>query len=128
MVSRARVSTCTLAYGVSQPGARRLLHELGLRKVSGSTDMMFRAWCDGVDGRATGTCFTVQPQLFQHHRAVGRKAAYSDISDHGEGWNERAFSMNIRWSARLNLPKLVAGEEDWVDLFKDGEPKTGLGT
>ena len=31
VVSRARVNTCSLAYGVSQPGARRLLYELAVR-------------------------------------------------------------------------------------------------
>ncbi|EOD44429.1 putative glycosyltransferase family 25 protein [Neofusicoccum parvum UCRNP2] len=82
IVHRARVSTCTLGYGVSQQGARRLLHELALREMTGTADMMFRSVCDGVDGRPLLTCLTVQPQLFSHHRRVGDASAFSDINVH----------------------------------------------
>ncbi|OJD29341.1 glycosyltransferase family 25 protein [Diplodia corticola] len=126
-VSRARMNTCTLGYALSQPGARRLLYELGIRKMTGTMDMMFRSLCDGVDGRPISTCFTVQPQLFQHHRPVGEKASFSDISDHGTEFNDRAFTRNIRWSTKLNFPKLVYGETDYIDLFKDGESSPDLG-
>ncbi|KAK8253120.1 hypothetical protein HDK77DRAFT_170714 [Phyllosticta capitalensis] len=127
VVSRARMNTCTLGYGISLPGARRLLYELGVRKMTGTTDMMFRSLCDGVDERKIRTCLTVQPQLFQHHRPVGAKSSFSDISDHGDDYNDQAFSRNIRWSTRLNLAKLVDGETDYIDLFKDGEGSTDLG-
>lgn len=121
VVSRARVNTCTLGYALSLPGARRLLYELGVHKMTGTTDMMFRSVCDGVDGRPIRTCLTVQPQLFQHHRPMGSESTFSDIDDHGTGYNERAFTRNIRWSTRLNLPKLLDGQTDYIDLFKDGE-------
>lgn len=121
VVSRARGSVCTLAYGVSQAGARRFLYELGVRKMDGPTDLMFRNVCDGSFGRRQRTCLTVQPQLFQHHRPVASKATFSDIQDHGTDQNEVAYTRNIRWSARLNFGKLVDGESDYVDLFKDGE-------
>jgi hypothetical protein len=75
VVSRARVNTCSLAYGISQPGARRFLYELGIHKMSDTNDIMFRYMCDGVDDRQLGTCLTVQPQLFQHHRPVDLKLA-----------------------------------------------------
>ncbi|EKG14494.1 hypothetical protein MPH_08343 [Macrophomina phaseolina MS6] len=127
VVSRARVNTCTLGYALSQPGARRLLYELGIRKMTGTNDMMFRSICDGVDGRPLSTCLTVQPQLFQHHRPVGPKSSFSDISDHGTDYNEQAFTRNIRWSTRLNFPKLLYGETDYIDLFKDGEKMPELG-
>jgi len=127
VVSRARVNTCTLGYALSLPGAQRLLYELGVRRMSDNTDMMFRALCDGVDDRPLFTCLTVQPELFQHHRPVGPKASFSDISDHGEGMNEKAFTRNIRWSTRGNLDKLVNGKKDFVDLFRDGEPRPELG-
>lgn len=121
VVSRARMNTCTLGYGLSLPGARRLLYELGIHKMTGTTDMMFRSVCDGVDGRPIRTCLTVQPQLFQHHRPVGVRSTFSDISVHGPELNERAYTKNIRWSTRLNFPRLVDGRTDYIDLFKDGE-------
>lgn len=120
VVSRARVNTCSLAYGISQPGARRFLYELGVHKMSDTNDMMFRYVCDGVDDRQLATCLTVQPQLFQHHRPVGAKAGFSDISNHGDGFNDRAFTRNVRWSVRLNFPNLVSGSTDYTDLFPDG--------
>jgi hypothetical protein len=121
VVSRARMNTCTLGYALSLPGARRLLYELAVHKITGTTDMMFRSVCDGVDDRPIRTCLTVQPQLFQHHRPVGPKSTFSDISDHGSDYNDRAFTKNIRWSVRLNFPKLIDGQMDYIDLFKDGE-------
>lgn len=127
VVSRARVNTCTLGYGISQMGARRMLYELGVHKMDGTTDMMFRSLCDGVNGRDMMTCLSVQPQLFQHHRPVGAKSSFSDISDHGTEYNEVAFSRNIRWSTRVNFEKLLAGQTDYIDHFKDGEPGTTLG-
>jgi hypothetical protein len=121
VVSRARMNTCTLGYALSLPGARRLLYEFGVHKMTGTTDMMLRSVCHGVDGRPIRTCLTVQPQLFQHHRPVGSKASYSDISDHGNEYNDRPITENIRWSVRVNFPKLVDGKTDYIDYFKDGE-------
>lgn len=89
VVSRARVNTCSLAYGVSQAGARRFLYELGVRGSSKPSDLMMQDVCDGNDGRQLATCLTVQPQLFQHHRPVGSRAGFSDINDYGDGYNER---------------------------------------
>lgn len=119
VVSRARVNTCSLAYGISQPGARRFLYELGVHKMTNTNDMMFRDVCDGTDGRQLGTCFTVQPQLFQHHRPVGPRASFSDINNYGndDGYNDRAATSNIRWSVRVNFAKLVNGELDYIDPF-----------
>ena len=119
VVSRAQMNTCSLAYGVSQPGARRLLYELGVHKMSAPNDLMLRYVCDGVDDRQLATCFTVQPQLFQHHRPVGPKAAFSDITDQGRDNNDKATTLNIRKSVRINFPRLVSGATDWIDSYPD---------
>ena len=121
VVSRARMNTCTVGYRISLPGARRLLYELSVNKMTGPTDMMLRAVCDGVEDRPIHTCLTVQPQLFQHHRPVGYYSSFSDISDHGTDYNEKAFTRNVRWSTRVNFRKLVDGSTDYIDLFKNGE-------
>jgi len=118
VVSRARVNTCSLAYGVSQPGARRILHELSIHGTFGPFDLMLQDVCDGNDGRQPATCFTVQPQLFQHHRPVGSRAGFSDI-DNYDGYNGHASTGNIRWSVRLNFPKLMNGKTDYIDSFPD---------
>ena len=121
VVSRARVSSCSLAYGVSQPGARKLLYELGVHKMNDANDIMLRFVCDGVDERQQATCLTVQPQLFQHHRPAGSRAGFSDINEFGEGYNDRATTDNIRWSVRVNFPKLVSGETDYIDSYPDAD-------
>ena len=120
VVSRAWMNTCTIGYAISLPGARRLLYELSVNKLTGPTDMMFRSVCQGSEGRPVQTCLTVQPQLFQHHRPVGNKSSFSDISDHGTDYNEQAFTRNVRWSTRVNFRKLVDGSTDYIDQFKDG--------
>jgi hypothetical protein len=126
VVSRSRFNTCSLGYGISQGGARRFLWELGTRKMSDPNDLMFREVCDGVKGRELGMCLTVQPQLFQHHRPVGPRAGFSDISNHGDGYNEIAFTRNVRWSVRLNFRQLISGKTDYTDLFQDGGEKLDL--
>jgi hypothetical protein len=45
---------CTVAYAVSKRGARRLLHEFGIRKWSRIWDVEMGDWCAGDD-------FTIQP-------------------------------------------------------------------
>ena len=47
VVSRAIGGTCTLGYGISQPGARRILYELGVHKLDGAADIMLRRMCAG---------------------------------------------------------------------------------
>lgn len=123
VVSRSWLNTCTVGYGLSQAGARRLLYELSVHKMTGQTDIMFRAFCDGSEERPVHTCLTVQPQLFQHHRPVGNKSSFSDISEPRTDYNEQAFTKNVRWSTRVNFRKLLDGLTDYIDLFKDGEEK-----
>jgi hypothetical protein len=88
---------------------------------------MLRYVCDGVDDRQLATCFTVQPQLFQHHRPAGPKAAFSDINDHGWDVNDKATTLNIRKSVRINFPQLISGAMDWVDSYPDSMEDGGWG-
>lgn len=128
VVSRGFGTVCTLAYGISQAGARRFFYELAVNRMDGPLDLLYRRLCDGLMDRKQRTCLSVQPQLFQHHRPIANKNTFSDITGHGNGMNKVAFTRNIRWSARLNFAKLVDDETDYVDLFKDGEAaRTDLG-
>jgi hypothetical protein len=115
-------SICSLAYAVSQRGARRLLYELGVKKFDHPFDIMLRDFCEGVNDRPRGTCLTVQPQLFNHHRPAGLAAFHSDISEHSEGKINTASTHLIRWSTRMNLLKLINGNTDYDDQFPD-KPK-----
>jgi len=98
---------CTLAYAVSQAGARKLLYELGIWKMEDTFDMSVRQFCDGIWGHERHICLTVQPTLFSHYTP---KPSTSEK----ETWN-------IRWSTRMNLPKLLKGETDFNDQWPDLE-------
>jgi hypothetical protein len=126
VVSRAREAVCTVGYGISPVGAQRLLYELGVHAMTGTTDIMLRGLCDGADGRRMLTCLAVQPQLFQHHRPVGSRTSFSDVTGHGDGYNSQASTRNVRWSTQMNIEKLINGEGDYIDLFRDGEPTPDL--
>jgi hypothetical protein len=99
-----------------------MLYELGIHKLDAPADIMYRAVCDGVQGRELAVCLSVQPQLFQHHQPVGARNSQSDISNGTKyrGYQENAVTTNIRWSTRLNLQKLMNGEKDYyLDQFPD---------
>jgi hypothetical protein len=79
---------CSLAYAVSQAGARKILHALGLKTFDGPFDLMLRAWFEGLGSNKDGgrqVCLGELPQLFDHHRRRGPKSRESDIEDHGGG-------------------------------------------
>jgi hypothetical protein len=66
------------------------------------------------------TCLTVLPTLFDSHRPVGSKASFSNIGNH-KGYHHKADTSNIRLSTKVNFPKLVTGETDYIDQYKDRE-------
>lgn len=103
VVARSRVDICTVGYALSQSGRRRMLYEFGVQRISGTTDMMFRSLCDGVDGRDLMVCLSPQPALLNHHRPAGPRSTWSDISGsenpsaaEDQARNEVPFSVNIR--------------------------------
>ncbi|KAK2741930.1 hypothetical protein FQN57_005489 [Myotisia sp. PD_48] len=112
---------CSLAYGVSRRGAQSLLNEFGLKKFNEPYDLILRDACEGIKGRARHICLSVQPQLFNHHFKAGNASHMSDISAH-EGVFEKSWTGNIRYSTRLNIPKLLAGQTDYDDQLPDKNP------
>jgi hypothetical protein len=114
---------CSLAYAVTQRAARQILYDFGLKELGAPFDIMLRQYCDGVGDRKVRSCYTAQPQYFQHHRPVGQKSKNSDINtDQHEEFIEKAHTFNIRWSTRMNLQRLVDGETDFQDQWPDDAP------
>ncbi|KAI6089125.1 glycosyltransferase family 25 protein [Hypoxylon rubiginosum] len=110
-------NVCTLAYAVSQEGARKLLLDFNSR-YDAQWDLMLQKWCEGTPP----TCLTVQPPLFSHYYPKG---GASDIQGQGGGYAKGSGSPYIRLSVRENLGRLVTGEpfSQMVDqLPDDGEP------
>ncbi|KAI8628537.1 hypothetical protein F5Y19DRAFT_465192 [Xylariaceae sp. FL1651] len=111
---------CSLAYVVNQKSARKLLYEVGLKDVNAAFDIMLRWFCEGTGepNRGYHNCLTTQPSLFQIHLAAGPKRYSSDISDHGQGNQEKKTEV-LRLSVKMNAEALMDGRTDLVDQYPD---------
>lgn len=114
---------CSVAYAVSQRGARNMLWYAGIRAFDEWYDKLLPHFCEGLnlEGLKRPTCLTTQPQLFDQHVPRGDKSKESDIFLGGKGFRESARTKTVRWSTRMNLPKLLNGETDFVDQWPDSE-------
>lgn len=116
---------CTVAYAVSQRGARRLLHEFSVKGWTRIWDNELGMWCAGGNGEGDGDgtrerkCITSQPPIFGHHHPKGGE---SDIGGLGGGYARTVETRYVRWSARMNLEKLVWGEGGDGRGLVDGWP------
>ncbi|MCJ1292122.1 hypothetical protein MMC34_003672 [Xylographa carneopallida] len=119
VMRQAEMPVCSLVYAISQRGARKLLYSLSLQKLDSPYDVMLRAWCEGADGKEAQLCPGVLPQLFDHYRRAGSKTVDSDISEPNEEVREKEETLNIRWSVRLNMEKLLRGERDYDNQYPD---------
>ena len=115
----AVASICTLAYAVSQAGARRILYDMGIKDFSQQFDLELKAFCEGEDGRRNPICVTVQPQLFNYYRPAGRTSQFSDIADYGDEVRTQAEAPMLRWSVRLNREPLLDESTNFTDQFPD---------
>ncbi|KAF1956391.1 hypothetical protein CC80DRAFT_563217 [Byssothecium circinans] len=121
---------CTVAYAVSQRGARRLLHQFGVQGWNGIFDSEMGRWCAGDDPdmgssspsappppptAATGAnerremervCLTTQPPIFAHHHPMEGE---SDIGGLGGGYARKHETKYLRLSVRMNLEGIVQG-------------------
>ncbi|KAI1374626.1 glycosyltransferase family 25 protein [Hypoxylon crocopeplum] len=121
VVHHVQDGVCSLAYGVTQKGARQLLHELGLKAMDAAFDIQLRWFCEGTGRPSRGyhNCLTVQPSLFQIHLPAGPKKSNSDISDHGDGFQDEMTRV-LRYSVRMNAEALMEGRtDDLVDQWPD---------
>jgi GR25 family glycosyltransferase involved in LPS biosynthesis len=112
--------SCTQAYAISNRGAQHYLYEYGVQEPVAPVDMQLRGFCSSEHTEDQHVCVTVQPALFSQYRGKGSSAKDSNINDHGGEVREKAFSLNLRLSARLNLLKLV--EEKPVEEMEDQFP------
>ncbi|KAJ1331934.1 glycosyl transferase family 25 [Microdochium nivale] len=120
VVHHAQESLCSLGYAVTQKGARSILYEIGLKKFDAAFDLLLAHFCEG-DGRGYHTCLSTQPSLFNNHLPAGPKKAESDISDHGDGWTDKASTPNVQWSVRLNFEALLAGKPPVSQFLENAE-------
>lgn len=112
-------TTCSLAYAVSQAGARRLLFDTGIRELSGPYDNMLSEFCEGVGDRRTHVCLTSQPALFKQHEDALK---LPEVAPSTENMVLSApFTPHIRLSTRINLINGLEGDK-LIDSFPDNSP------
>ncbi|KAI0521028.1 hypothetical protein F5B22DRAFT_597282 [Xylaria bambusicola] len=134
VVHASRGNVCSLAYAVSQRGARKLLRRFSEDGFVAQWDLMLRDYCSGEDeeqsrgmeqgrkDRESLICLTVQPPLISHRYETGGGASVSDIRGQGGGFaREKMGTPYIRLSVQANLDRLLAGypEERLVDQLPD---------
>ncbi|KAI8624917.1 hypothetical protein F5Y19DRAFT_480155 [Xylariaceae sp. FL1651] len=139
VVHAANGNICSLAYAVSQRGARKLLWQFAQTGFASQWDLMLRDFCmgkyehgdgergaygsrereDGKGGQevTNPVCLTVQPPLISHHYAgergtngAGGAASVSDIRGQGGGFaGGKKGTPYVRLSVHANLRHLVSG-------------------
>ncbi|KAF2197490.1 hypothetical protein GQ43DRAFT_444212 [Delitschia confertaspora ATCC 74209] len=122
---------CTVGYAVSQRGARRILHQFGVKEWNGIFDSELGKWCAAEDerlktGSADGSkkekkgkervCLTSQPPIFAHHHPMEGE---SDIGGLGGGYARKHETKYLRYSVRMNLEKIVRAEKALKDQWPD---------
>ncbi|KAH7135821.1 glycosyltransferase family 25 protein [Dendryphion nanum] len=120
LVHRANTTLCTIAYAVTQAGARRILYEFAIRELVKGYDFALSDYCNGLTRGATKAtmplCITVQPPLFSHHFS---ERGVSDIMAPGKGGKAPEGTRYIKWSVRMNLERLVKGEDGIIEQWPD---------
>lgn len=121
-LSQPTDQVCTIAYAVSQQGARKLLLELGLERADKAFDLMLQDFCQGgwKGGLAEPhACWGVMPSLFSSYAAAGPEDRDTDIGTNNVTTiRQVGFSLNIQRSVRINARKLLAGQvDDVVDQY-----------
>lgn len=106
---RSNSTLCTLAYAVTQQGARKIMYEHGIRNFDRGYDFALSEWCDGAT-RNMGNrplCLTSSPPIFGHFRGDGG-GARSDIAGIGKNGIPKGSLVK---SVRESLEEMVEGDE-----------------
>ena len=118
VVTHESKGVCSLAYAISQAGARKLLYNLGVRLLDNPFDLMLKNFCEEKHGNEKNVCLSAIPQLFDSYRPAGSTLGDSDMRDKG-GFRAKAVTRNLRWSVRMNMERILRGETEYDDQYPD---------
>ena len=128
IVHRGAAPICSFAYGISQRGARKVLHALSVEGLTMAFDNALAQLCrDAVyqlghetENEYDFKCVSINPTIMFHHRAKGIIAADSDIMTAGENGEvrSRGSTESIKYSMRLNMKNVMMGRPI-EDQFKE---------
>ena len=116
---------CSHGFGISQAGARRLLHYVGVRALDFPFDKMIEEYCARPASESKrGACLGTQPPMIAQHRPAGDISKDFEIespwfADHRGRTREKGFSDNLRYSAMLNLENMINHAEEFEDQYPD---------
>ncbi|KAL2039400.1 hypothetical protein N7G274_007672 [Stereocaulon virgatum] len=107
VVYRASDGVCLYAYALSFRGACKVLRGQALRKTFTPIDVGIGQLCKEKEFK----CISVFPQLIDSHKAAGRMSRDSDIGRFSPSEvRQKGFTYNIVHSMRLNMDRLLTGE------------------
>ncbi|KKK18201.1 hypothetical protein P175DRAFT_0500703 [Aspergillus ochraceoroseus IBT 24754] len=109
-VYRAGSGCCMYGYAVTYEGARKILAALSL-DWSVEVDTSLSDLCGGWSGREQIRCYGVYPNIISTFKPAGPASRSSDIQNYTSSEYREAESWNIMYSTRMNLNRLLAGEE-----------------
>ena len=113
IVHKAGAPVCAFGYGISYRGAQKVLMALAVKGTDLPIDNGVAFLCQ--DEVLDLKCYSVEPELFHHHRPAGPMSKDSDIAGvKDQGIRVKGTTATIILSARLNMEQLIKGTEDWV--------------
>ncbi|KAH8730871.1 hypothetical protein GQ44DRAFT_422643 [Phaeosphaeriaceae sp. PMI808] len=102
---RSESTLCTLAYAVTQLGARKILYEHGIRNLDRGYDFALSEWCDGETAHMGDRplCLTSSPPVFSHYwpergEGGGGRSDIMGIGVDGVDWGRRQLVKSVRGS------------------------------
>lgn len=103
---------CSFAYALSAAGARKALFQMSFEGQWKPFDNHLSDLCRLKGSGVMMRCVGVVPSLFVHHRAKGKVSGDSDIGKSmKDDIREIGFTENILYGTRLNLARLMVGQE-----------------
>ncbi|PYH88277.1 LPS glycosyltransferase [Aspergillus ellipticus CBS 707.79] len=120
-IYRAEMGCCTYGYAVTKRGAERILAALSVDRLVAAVDNSMSDMCGGKDGRQQIECYAPFPNMIGTYKAAGRASKDSDIHGGSDEWHE-AQAWNLMYSTRLNIHRLVAGENTVYAQYDEGFP------
>ena len=109
-VFRAENGLCLYAYALSYRGAQKILRAQALLTKWLPIDLGIGEMC--ADQSNPFNCIGVFPQLFDSHKMAGAMFRDSNIDRYpADKIRKTAYTANIVYSSRINVDRLLRGEE-----------------
>ncbi|KAF9892782.1 hypothetical protein FE257_000371 [Aspergillus nanangensis] len=117
-VYRAEMGCCLYGYAVSLEGAQRILAALSVDHLDCAVDNAMSDLCAGSMGRPHLRCYAPFPNLIGTFKPQGFASRDSDIETYDGNAYHAAQAWNLVYSTRLNIQRLVRGDDVVVSQWE----------